>query len=263
MSRALLLLAALAVGPLLWADATGQSTAPTYSAASIVNSASNSPGALAPNTIATIYGANLSWDTRVLGVNDISANYLPIALAGVHVIVSGYAAALYYVSPTQINFLIPSDLLPGDTTLFVVRDGMAGPVVHVQVTETAAALFKMNATTVIATHADASIITENSPAHPGEIIVLYATGLGPTVPAQISGQVASTPAKIQLEDQFRVLLNGTAVEPRKILYAGITPTLAGLYQVNVILPSDTSADPEIKLSFESQASPDGLILPVR
>ncbi len=66
MYLALFLLATLAFGLPLGAGSSGSSTAPSYSTASIVNSATNTADALAPNVIASIYGTHLSYNTAAL-----------------------------------------------------------------------------------------------------------------------------------------------------------------------------------------------------
>src|SRR5437868_15349985 len=106
--------AALVSGLLLSAGNSSRAASPSYSAASIVNSATNTADALAPNTIASIYGVNLSYDTAALSSSEIVGGMMPRLLVGVGVYVAGTAAPLYYVSPHQINFLIPSDLLTGE-----------------------------------------------------------------------------------------------------------------------------------------------------
>ena len=110
-----------------------------------------------------------------------------------------------------------------------------------------------------ATHADGSLITSKSPAKPGEVIVLYAGGLGPTSPEQIAGQLAKTAASVATPG-FGVWLNGLPVSATAIKYAGITPGFAGLYQVNLELPSNV-ASPEVRIGFGSPTSPGGLYLP--
>src|SRR5260370_22233940 len=92
-----------------WAD-LGASTPLTYSAAGIVNAATQGPDALAPNTIATIYGKNLSTASYGARPSDIVGGTMPTTLQGVSVLVSGRPCALFYVSEGQINFLIPYEL---------------------------------------------------------------------------------------------------------------------------------------------------------
>jgi uncharacterized protein (TIGR03437 family) len=139
MYQALSLLAALTFGLPLLAQS---STAPSYSVASIVNSATNTAAALAPNTIATIYGVNLAYGTSGLSSSGSPIGYLPQELADVRVIVGGQIAFLYYVSPQQINFLIPDNLRPGDMELVVARQGTAGPQVQIAVSAAGPGLYE-------------------------------------------------------------------------------------------------------------------------
>jgi len=62
---------------------------------------------------------------------------------------------------------------------------------------------------------------------------------------------------------LRVTVGGEAVDAKKILYAGLTPSSAGLYQVNFILPDKPSSDPEVRLFVGDIGSPAGVRLPLR
>ena len=62
---------------------------------------------------------------------------------------------------------------------------------------------------------------------------------------------------------LKVTLNGTAVDPMLIKYAGLTPGSAGLYQINLEMPKDTGNDPEIRVTAGNLAAQAGLKLPVR
>jgi uncharacterized protein (TIGR03437 family) len=241
------------------------SFAPSYTAASIVNAASFQPDAFAPNTYISIYGTNLSWVTRAIGPEDISSGELPTALmnTGVRVSVRGIAAHILYVSPTQINALIPTDLLPGPAEIAVARDGVWGPLVKVDLRAQAPALFLLDATTAIATHADGRVITEDQPAAPGEVVILYATGLGTTLPPQVYGRLATAAAPLLHPEQSQVLLQGEAVPQAAVEYAGIAPGFAGLYQINLRLPASVTPDPEIRVQIGTERSPECIHLPVQ
>src|SRR2546423_11409463 len=95
----LLFLATLVPGAPLWSADSLKTAAPSYSAAGIVNSATNTADALAPNAIATVYGTDLSYDTGWLTFGNTRGGMLPTTLAGVRVIVAGIVTSLYYVSP--------------------------------------------------------------------------------------------------------------------------------------------------------------------
>jgi len=240
---------------------TGQ---PCYSQESIVNAASFVPGTLAPNTIAAIFGTNLSYSTRALGPGDVLGGRLPNSLAGVTVRVGPVFAPLCYVSPTQINLLIPGNLDLGQHEVRVVRDGWAGPGVNVSLGDAAPGLFLLDQQTVVSSHEDFSVVTPESPARPDHYVILWATGLGPTWDPEAWYDLIPLKAFwIKRLQEFRVVINDVAVDPGRISYAGTAPYLAGVYQINLKLPSDVPPDPEIRISVGQQASPAGVRVPVR
>jgi uncharacterized protein (TIGR03437 family) len=231
-----------------------------------VNSADSLPGALAPNTIATVYGKNLSTVTVSLTTADLtSSGELPTRLPGTdtHILVNAMEATPYYISPTQINFLIPPNFLLGKTTFSVVSQGLAGPLLTLELQATAPAFFLLDAQTVVATHVDGSVVTASKPAHPGEIVILYATGLGPTTPPVQPGQIPTTAAPLVNGSDFQVLLDGQAAPAEDVQYAGVAPSFAGLYQINLLLPEGTGVNPEIRMSCASQMSPAQIHLTVQ
>ncbi len=237
------------------ADLSGVSGAPAYSAAGIVQAASQTATSLAPNTIATLYGANLSFTTRALGAADLVHGDLPLSLDGVTVYVNGIAANLFFVSPGQINFLVPYEITASTATVYVLRNATAGPAVRVSISNTAPAFFEWNGNLAVAQHADGTLISVAAPAKGGEVIVLFAAGLGRTAPDISSGYVAQRAATILYAAQLRVLLNGVECPSGSVLYAGLTPGFAGLYQINLRLPDALPQNPEIRVVIGTQSSP--------
>ena len=248
----------------LGASASAAPKALSYSAASIVNSADNQTTTLAPNTIATIYGTGLAYTTQSLSSNDVRSGSLPTVLpgTGVRVIVGGIMANIYYVSPRQINFLVPASLRPSASTVQVILDSTSGPEVPVTIAAYAPALFQFDAQSVIAARPDGSLVTADAPAGAGDIVLLYATGLGQTVPAAEYAQVPKQ-AAILKEQAFQIWLGGAAVDGTNIFYAGLAPGFAGLYQINLKIPAGTGTNPEIRIGFPDAQSVAGLHLPVR
>jgi uncharacterized protein (TIGR03437 family) len=243
----------------------GERFAPQYSAATVVHAATALP-VLAPNTFASIYGKELAYTTRALASADLDGGQLPTVLpgTGVRVLVDGLAAPVWYVSPTQINFLVPGILQNKPSVKVLVSlDGKVGPEVECRLVPLAPGLFALDPETVIATRLDGALIRDSSPAAPGMDIVLYATGLGPTIPDTPYRQVARGAAPLLLRPEFQVLLNGAPVPDQRIRYAGAAPQFAGLYQINLWLPENTPANPQIQLRISGAMSPSGLHLPLR
>ena len=238
--------------------------APAYNASSIVNSADGQAGPLAPNAIASLYGSGLAYATKALTPDDIHGGILPTVLpgTGVRLLVGGLPANIYYVSPTQINFLVPPNLLPGHSDIQEVIDGLSGPLIPIQLAAASPALFQLDSQNVIAVRADGSLIKPEAPAQPGDTVIVYATGLGQTVPPVVYGQLPTAAAPLKQIADFRILLDGTAVNFSSILYAGIAPFFAGLYQVNLQLPQSTAPNPEIRIGFSDTLSKPGLHLPM-
>jgi uncharacterized protein (TIGR03437 family) len=233
--------------------AKAQDTAPYYSAESIVDSAGFTRGELAPWSLATIFGDRLSFSS------DASSGAPREELANVRVFVNTLVANLLYVSPTQINLLVPHSILPGRITIRVNRQGRVGPDVALSLVEAVPALFRTDSGYVIAAHADGSVAGETTPAKPGEIVVLYAAGLGVT---KTWPPVSNSATEIVRRAALTVLLNGEAVPGGLIKYAGTAPAWPGLYQVNLEIPENSPADPEIRIAIGQQSSPPGLKLAV-
>ncbi|MBC7928394.1 MAG: hypothetical protein H7039_22355, partial [Bryobacteraceae bacterium] len=185
--------------------------APLYVESSIVNAASPKTGSLAPNTLATIFGQFLSRSTRAVSADDIRSGVLPTVLpgTGVRVLVGGLPAPLLYVSPNQINFVVPANLLAGATDIRVGIDSRFGPSVRVHLVDAAPALFPLNPEFVLAVHAvDGTLLSPTNPARNGEIVTIYATGLGAVNPPAASGQIVLQAAGLVRRREFRVLIGG-------------------------------------------------------
>lgn len=249
------------------ADTVVNTNAPFFTAASIVHAASQIVETLAPNTLATIYGSNLSWTTHAVTANDLEQDTLPSKLDGVTVNVNGIICKLLYVSPGQINFLIPYEITTPTAQVLVEREGVAGPFgldnlpsVTINLAPTAPGFFEWSGNFIVAEHADGSLITPASPAQASETVVLFAAGLGRTVPDSASGVLPPAAATLLYASQLQIVLNGAVLPQASIYYAGVTPGFSGLYQINLTLPGALPPDPEIRVVIGTQSSPAGVLL---
>ena len=82
-------------------------------------------------------------------------------------------------------------------------------------------------------HADGTLVSASSPAHPNEVVQLYGTGFGPTSPAIPTAQLVTTPA--MLANTVQVTIGGANAT---VAYAGLVE--AGLNQLNVTIPASTA-----------------------
>jgi uncharacterized protein (TIGR03437 family) len=225
---------------------------PEYSAASVVNAASQRAGRIAPNSIFTVYGKNLSFTTWALGPGDIRNGSLPTDIPGlnVSVLVRGVAVPLYFVSPAQINALLPANFSPGTARIEITRGSAAGPRVEFTIVEEALEPFAFDSGWAAATHPNGSTVTEANPVRPGEYVVVYGTGWGATETSGFpQGHVAASGALIRRWSEFRVWLGETLLERGDVLYAGLTPGFAGLYQVNLRVPLEVRDSAELRMQI--------------
>ena len=224
--------------------------APSFAATGIQNGASFIAGPIAPNTWVSIKGNGLSATT---GTWQVTGSTLPTEVNGVGVTLNGKAVPVSFVSNTQVNFLVPSNVPTGPAQIQTTNNGLTSAAVTVNVEPLAPAFFTIgtNATSgniyIAAEHANgtligpAATITGATPAEPGETIVLFATGFGPTL---ASGEVlAVTPT---------IAIDGIAAD---VTFAGLVGP--GLYQLNVVVPTTVTLGQDVLVvglsgDFETQ-----------
>lgn len=133
---------------------------------------------VAAGSVASVFGANLG--SSVLLAPD---GILPQTLGGVTAIVAGdRLLPLFFVSPSQLNVQLPDDLPVGTQTLTISSQGQ--PDVHTtfSVVRNAPGLFAQaidGLAFAVAIHEDGSPVSSDAPALRGELLTVYATGLGP------------------------------------------------------------------------------------
>ena len=166
----------------------------------VVNGASFGPG-ISSGSWATIAGTNLSGTTAIA---DLSSGAMPTVLGNTSVTINGRQAYMYYVSPTQLNIIVPEDATIGGLSLQVTGPAGAGNIFTAPVATFAPALFLFAPHYPAAVHADGTSLGPPSllpgittlPAKPGEVILLFGTGFGATDPSVPAGQVPSAAAPL-------------------------------------------------------------------
>ncbi|MBV8818597.1 MAG: hypothetical protein JO022_09595, partial [Acidobacteriaceae bacterium] len=210
---------------------------PTVTTGSVVSAATGVPGPVSPNSWVTIYGTNLGVTTRGWTSADFINGAVPVSLDGVSVVLTLFGAPrmayVGYVSPTQVNFLLPTDLAVASTTVAVRNAAGTSTPVPLSTQATAPQLFVSNGSAVAAIHADGTAISSSSPAAPGETISIFGSGMGPTTPAQIPGQLPDSSAPCTTTPQ--VTIGGAAAT---VASGGVVAGSVGLYQINVKVPAN-------------------------
>ncbi len=213
--------------------------APFFTISSLINAASSS-SVLAANTWASVFGQGLSASTHAWQGSDFVNGQLPTQLTGVAVSLNGQPAYVSYVSPAQINFLVPADLPAGPVQVVTTNNGLTSTSVAATFQTTAPSFFMFPGNKYIAaTHSDGFSLTgppslipgaTTTPVLPGETVVLYGNGFGATTPGTPNGQIISTP--LPLATPPTLTIGGL---PATITFAGLSGT--GLYQINAIVPA--------------------------
>ena len=200
--------------------------------ATVNNRNPHAGGPLAPGTISEIYGSGLS-----LAPGAPSKVPLPTTFQNTTVQVAGLGAPLYYVSDGQVNAQLPAELLPNATYALVVTNNNAISVPEmVTVTDVSPGVAANPDQTMIAQHGDFSYVTAANPAKPGEVLIMYLTGLGATNPVVKSGAAAPGAEPLaRVGIAVAVTVDGA---PSSVPFAGLTPGAVGLYQIDFTVPTD-------------------------
>ncbi|MCH8268334.1 MAG: IPT/TIG domain-containing protein [Acidobacteria bacterium] len=230
--------------------------------AATVEGAGFQPG-ISPGSIASLFGFNLSASTA-----SADTVPLPTTLAGVRVTVNGVIAPLYFVSPEQINFQVPFETPLGpDVPIVVIRDEIPGPVWKATVELYALGVFtyerEPGVRDPIITHADGRLVTPSDPARPGEVVIVYGTGIGglenspPTGAASLQEPLATSLVEPQ------VILTGSSSEAAgRSLFVGLAPGFVGLIQMNIQLPDIRPPDAELKLGVRFREEDPFVLVPI-
>jgi uncharacterized protein (TIGR03437 family) len=181
----------------------------------------------------SVYGINFSGDS----ITGASGFPLQPTLGGASVLVDAKAVPMLSVSPWQINFELPQET-PVKNANFQVsfNDGIVTAAEVIAVEATGPAVFVTEAQQAAVLHAGTSILVDDAhPGKAGETLELFGTGLGVTDPLVAAGQPspANPPAVARITPV--VLINNNV--PSQVLFAGLAPGLAGVYQVNFVVPT--------------------------
>ncbi|MCZ6750343.1 MAG: IPT/TIG domain-containing protein [Acidobacteria bacterium] len=230
--------------------------------AATVEGAGFQPG-ISPGSIASLFGFDFSASTA-----SADTVPLPTTLAAVRVTVNGVNAPLYFVSPGQINIQVPFETpLGSDVPIVVIRDEIPGPEWKATVELYALGVFtyerEPGVRDPIITHADGRLVTPSDPARPGEVVIVYGTGIGglenppPTGAASLQEPLATSLVEPQ------VILTGSSSEAAgRSLFVGLAPGFVGLIQMNIQLPDIRPPDAELKLGVRFREEDQFLLVPI-
>lgn len=232
---------------------------------SVVNGASFQPG-IAANSWVTIQGTGLTPKTDDWS-NSIVNGALPTSLDGVSVTMGGKPAYIYFISPGQLNVLAP-DVPAGPISVTVTTaDGASAPF-STTASAYGPAFFVWPGNQVVATRTDYSYAVKPGTfagattiaARPGDTLILWATGFGPTTPAVPGGVAVPGDRTYATATMASVSINNI---PATVYGAALAPGSAGLYQIAIQVPTGLAdGDWPIQGTIGGVQSPTGTVLSV-
>ncbi len=229
--------------------------------------------AIAPGTWVEIHGTNLALDTRLWAAKDFQGANAPTTLDGTTVTVGGQSAFVEYISGSQINIQVPSNVPTGSQTLVVKNPAgtsasysvtvnaaqpglLAPPVFDIGGTQYAVALFNDFTTYVLPAGAIPGVTSRA--AKPGDTIYLYGIGFGAVTPNIPAGEIVQQPNSLVVAPQF--FFNQT---PAISTSAGLAGGYVGLYLFSVVVPNVASGNVPLTFTLGGANSSQTLYIPVQ
>jgi len=217
----------------------------------VVNAANSDTTAIARGSFMSIYGQNFGAQA-----GPPSALPLPTTLGTTQVTVKSnsgpttYKAFLHFVSPGQINAVLPSAVPAGAATITVTVGTTTSAAAPFQVVENNFGMFTLNsqpAGMAIAQNFESAtslpLNLYTSPARQGQTMILWGTGLGPYT----AGSDDGPPQAENIVSNAKVLVAGNEITP---LYAGRAPGIPGVDQINFTLPDSIPDGCSLELQIQ-------------
>jgi uncharacterized protein (TIGR03437 family) len=222
----------------------GLPQAATPGGLAVVNAASYN-GAVAPGSIVALFGI------FGLTATPAEASPLPYSLASASVRVNGVLAPLYYSGDKQINAQVPYETAPGLNTVVVSiggRDMLSGTV---SVAPAAPGLFLLSPGQAAVTNENGTVNGPDQPAAVGTIISAYLTGQGAVDPPIATGAPAPLDTFSRPTNSVSAFIAG---QPADVTFAGLAPTLVGVFQVNLRVPQVAAGQQSLSISVGGVSS---------
>ena len=238
---------------------------------------------ISPLSIISIFGMDFSAE-MLANPNLDDQGRVDTILGGTCVEIGGERAPIFAMFPTQANVQTPGTPNAGPVAVVVIRDcdtplATRSNVEMVTVEEATPGFFIFNPIAsdgLIAARfnhgyaavAPAGLFVDefgpSRPAKPGDIILLFGTGWGPTeaAPALTAGQLAPEAARV-LDANPLVTLGGIPLADDDVLYVGVTPFTAGLFQLALRIPEGTTpGNKQVVLTVHGKSTPLGPVIPI-
>jgi len=249
---------------------------------------------ISPRSIISVFGKNFSTTTTLFPELDGNGN-LARALGGTCLEMNGERLPIFAMTPGQINAQASASQALGPASFRVITNcDTANALLSKAATITPRALNSEVETATVETatpgfflfppleddgliaarfNADAVAVAPagmfndqfgpSRPAQPGDIVVLFGTGWGPTTASLGTGQLATGAAQLLPDANPTVSFGGIFLAQDDVLYVGVTPNTAGLYQLAIRVPAVAIAgNYQVVLTVYGKSTPVGPVVPV-
>lgn len=197
---------------------------------------------VAPGGLVSIYGSNLVKVTATL--EGWQGQTIPSALNGTSVTIGGKLARLLYVSAGQINAQVPVDVPAGMQPVVVTSPVGMSASFNVNVAATAPAIF-FSPVAAVLKNADYSLVSASNPAHAGDVLLVYCTGLGATSAGLDTGTLVPSSVTASTRAGVTASIGG---QNAGVIYSIASPGFVGLYQVAVTVPQGVNGNVPVVLT---------------
>ncbi len=193
-------------------------------------------GPLTGGSAHTIWGNALAGSTAAFEQLPLPARLCDIQVRIRDAAAREFTAPLYYCSPGQVNFLAPFELAPGPAEVAVVNDQGNRATAAVNVATLNPSIFLVDAAGTGAVIFGAGplagrLVNADNPARPGDILLVYAGGLGAVRPPLVTGALVDQIATTVVNTGARI--GGIDV---RVEFSGYAPGGPGAYQINLVVP---------------------------
>ncbi|HLK22193.1 MAG TPA: hypothetical protein VKT81_24770, partial [Bryobacteraceae bacterium] len=220
-------------------------TTPMVNRGGVTNAASGAH-IIAPGAFISIYGVNMA-----SGMTLASSTPLPDTLGSAKGFLGGEALPLQFSGANQINAVVPFDVPVNTSQQLVIQAGEAlSQPVPVDIVAAVPGVFTQNQSgsgpgAILVQPAGSTKTAMNTPANPahaGDALLIFCTGLGTVTPKVTAGSVAPSSPPAKIDNALSVSVGG---HDAQVLFAGLAPGFVGLYQVNVTVPSGIAASDDV------------------
>jgi uncharacterized protein (TIGR03437 family) len=232
---------------------------PVITPGGTVNGATSEAGKLALQPVAAGGLVSIFGNALAAGLALASTVPLSTSLNGTSVTFNGILAPLDFVAPGQINAQVPFELLgtTGAVNVVVTNNNVSSIADPVILNPTAPGVFSSTTPSGVVyaiafygvgsdprfqtfawpANADPRVTTSSS-AKPGDILTVYATGLGAVTPSEISGQNSADQLRNTVANTTVLIGNANA----QVFFSGLAPLFPGVYQLNIAVPQVAPGD---------------------